>query len=237
MSIFTDQAAAAPAEASDDVQPESAPRGQLDVRVNLLPKVVAERIKERRARRLAVVLVAASMAGVGGLWFISSQEVTAATSEVATATAALTAANAEAARYNDVPRIFAAVEKAQTDLQTAMGKDVRWSYVLNDLSLVTPPGVALQSMTVIGASGDSTAAPGTVGADAAPVAKVTWTGEATGFYGIAAWLDALSKLPTYSNPYFSQSTKDSGSGHVTFTSTADVGPAALSHRFDRKAAQ
>jgi Tfp pilus assembly protein PilN len=226
------------ARASVDVEeiehdPGELARPQTDVRVNLLPKVVAERAKERRALRVGMALVAVSCMAVGAGWYVANSQIADANAQVINAKAAVTVLNQENARYADVPRVFQAVRSAKMELDTAMRSEVRWSYVLNDLSLITPQGVSLVNMTATSLDGTPEAANGTGTASKAdqPVARVTWNGEATAFNGIAAWLDALAKLPTYSNPYFTASTRDASAGKVTFTSTADVTKDALSNRY------
>ena len=42
-------------------------------------------------------------------------------------------------KYADVPKVYAAVDAAEAQLKLAMGHEIRYSFVLNDLSLTIPP--------------------------------------------------------------------------------------------------
>ena len=52
---------------------------------------------------------------------------------------------------------------------------------------------------------------------------------------VATWLEALGRLKTYANPYFSSSTEALIGARpvVNFSSTVDVTPTAQSHRYNK----
>ena len=48
------------------------------------------------------------------------------------------------AKYAEVPKVYAQVDAAEADLELAMGQEIRYSFVLNDLSLTIPSDVWLE---------------------------------------------------------------------------------------------
>ena len=81
--------------------------------VNLLPKTYARRAAVKRAKIFAgiAVVIALLLALLG--WLIATQKESAAQESLDAATAERTLLQAEAARYSDVPKVFAAVADAQ----------------------------------------------------------------------------------------------------------------------------
>ena len=116
--------------------------------VNLLPKTYAQRAAVKRAKIFAgiAVVIALLLALLG--WLIATQKESAAQESLDAATAERTLLQAEAARYSEVPKVFAAVADAQAQLQLAMGNEVRWSFFLNDLALTMPSGVSLDTLAL-----------------------------------------------------------------------------------------
>jgi Tfp pilus assembly protein PilN len=156
---------------------------------------------------------------------------------------------AEALKYSDVPRVFAAVADAQGQLELAMGNEVRWSFFLNDLALTMPSGVSLDTLaltspapgaptmaTAPSSVGASTAAAPTSGAGMPGLGTMTVSAKAFNYNTVANWLDSLAKLPTIADPYvgsISAGTEE-GTKIVTFNSTGNVTQEALSQRYTAK---
>ena len=209
-------------------------------RVNLLPPEVAE---SRRLRKVQTGLaggVALAVVVSGALALAASNQVSAAQDDLDASKAKSTQLNAEAARYADVPRVYAEVSAAEAQLSQAMGREVRWSYFLNDLSLRTPSKVWLTSMSVTETVDSSAAvvAPGTTTAYGDPgIGTVTFAGKGYQHNDVASWLRALGQQKGLANPYFSQSIKEKidSQDSVTFTSQATITEDALSGRYTGKA--
>lgn len=206
-------------------------------RVNLLPPEIAER---RTFRRIQFGLGAAVLASVGvvALLFVSaSQSVTTANEELASETTKNTSLKADAAKFRNVTAVYAAAAAAQSQLTTAMGDEVRYSQLLNDLSLSVPSNVWVKNIA-FSSSAPVAVVPGATGA-AAPAAGIgTFTVTGVGFShdDVAVWLESIAGLKTYSNPYFSNSTEallGLTKKTVNFTSTAQVTPAAYSGRYTK----
>jgi Tfp pilus assembly protein PilN len=146
---------------------------------------------------------------------------------------------AEQAKYAEVPLVYAQVEAGEAQLSQAMGKEVRWSYFLNDLSLRTPTKVWLTGMTVAEQvdAPPVVAAPGTATYGTPGLGTVTFQGKGYRHNDVAAWLRALGNQPGLADPYFTNSTQEKvgTEDSVTFDSQAVITEEALSGRFTDKA--
>ncbi len=207
-------------------------------RVNLLPPEIAEQAAFRKVQLGLGAALALTVVAVGAAYVSATQGVSAAQGDLDTATQQTTSLQAEAAKFRNVTAIYAAADAAQAQLTTAMGDEIRFSQLLNDLSLSVPSNIWISSV------GYTTAAPVAVGAAAATAvgtapAVGAFTVSATGFShdDVAAWLDSIAGLKTYSSPYFSNSTESllGTKPIVTFAATANLTPKAQSGRYTKPA--
>lgn len=212
-------------------------------RVNLLPPEIEQ---ERRFRHVQFGLgagVIGSLGVVAALFIVASGQVGAAQDDLDVSKARTTKLEARAAEYSQVPLVYSQVEAARAQLELAMGKEIRWSFYLNDLSLKTPRNVWLTSMTA-SSNGTSAAAattstvPGLSATYIDPgVASVQFEGYAIKHNDVASWLDSLAKQKGYNQPYFTDSTKEliGTTPVVKFKSQVSVTEDALSKRYIQKA--
>lgn len=249
------QGAAAPEEGSVATAPAPVlQRSAAFPRVNLLPPAIAAEARVRRAKLVLVGGAAIAAALIGGMYVMAQNDVASAQDSLDTAQAQSAQLQAEVATYAEVPKVYAQVSAAQAELVTAMGGEVRWSYLLNDIALTIPKNVSLVTYhgeltppaaapaaapapTTDGSTdATATATPATPTAAAGPLGTVQYTGEATGYKAIASWLDSQAKQVTFSDTYLTAATrKDATDGtpsSVDWTSTANLTDKALSHRFD-----
>lgn len=209
--------------------------------VNLLPHTYAQRAAVHRAKFFAACAIFFAIVLSVLLWLVAWQNAVTAQERLDEATATRAMLQAEAARYADVPKVFQAVDNAEAQMQIAMGNEVRWSFFLNDLALIIPDGVALESMTAtsLAAGATPTVAKGT---QAAPTADSTttgnvgnWTaaGKAFTYNDVARWLDIQSRTPTLANPTVGglARAKEQDRDVITFSSTAGLTSEALSQRY------
>src|SRR5688572_4007945 len=115
--------------------------------VNLLPPEIEQ---ERRFRRTQLGLgagVVAALGVVAVLFLAANSQVSSAQGDLADSKRQTSQLEAKAAEYSQVPLVYSQVEAARAQLELAMGKEIRWSFYLNDLSLKTPRNVWLTSMT------------------------------------------------------------------------------------------
>jgi Tfp pilus assembly protein PilN len=204
-------------------------------RVNLLPPEIAE---TRRFKRIQVGLGAtvAGAIGIVALLYISaSSGVSGAQAKVDAATAQTASLQAETARYSGVTEVYSKAAAAEAMLSTAMGQEVRYSQLLNDLSLSIPSNVWIKNLVFSQEPGT-----GAAGATSTGIGTLTVTGVGFSHDDVAVWLESLADQndgKTYADPYFSNSTETllGTRRTVNFTSTATLTPQALSHRYDHPA--
>jgi Tfp pilus assembly protein PilN len=210
-------------------------------RVNLLPPEIEQ---ERRFRHVQLGLgagVLASLGVVAVMFLAANGQVADAKSELNDSKAKTTRLNAQAAEYSQVPLVYSQVEAARAQLELAMGKEIRWSFYLNDLSLKTPNRVWLTTLSVSSTEAGAPVAPASVAGAASylvpGVGAVSFEGFAMKHNDVAAWLDSLAKQKGYDQPYFTESTEDQigATDVVKFKSQVTVTEDALSKRYVQKA--
>src|SRR5688572_4827914 len=116
--------------------------------VNLLPPEIEQERRFRRTQFALGAVVVASLGVVGVLFLAASNQVSSAQGELADSQRQTTKLQAREAEYSQVPLVYAQVDAAKAQLELAMGKEIRWSFYLNDLSLKIPNSVWLTTMTV-----------------------------------------------------------------------------------------
>jgi Tfp pilus assembly protein PilN len=143
---------------------------------------------------------------------------------------------------------------AKQSLQAAMSSEVLWSNQLDTLRRELPDGVRLTTLTVTpidttasgssssasvqlpsppAGSGQSSASSTTPAAtNAGDIANVQISGVALDNPHVATFLDTLAGMAGWGDVYLTNTaTKDPNNGIVTFSITANITQAALSHRY------
>ncbi len=200
--------------------------------VNLLPPEIAERLRFRQIQYGLGGGLLAAVAVVFLLFVLASNSVGGAQKQVDASQSRNTQLQSESAKYADVTAVYAKAAAAQAMLTQAMGQEVRYSQLLNDLSLSVPDKVWVKNLAFLQAQ------PTPVAGAAVPVGDpglgtVTVTGVGFSHDDVAVWLDSLATQKNYANPDFSSSTEALiGSRKVVnFTSTATITSRALSGRY------
>lgn len=216
-------------------------RGPTAARVNLMPPEVAE---VRRFRRVQYGLGAAVLAAIGVvilLLVLALGSVSSAQQQVDKTQAEQSQLQGRLTRFNGVRQVYTQVAQGDAQLRSALSGEVQLSHYLNDLSLTIPQNVWLTNLSVtLDAGGGTGSAAGAGAAPGAAVARpgigtLTATGSAFAHEDVANWLETLGREKGFADAYLSNSTEAliGQRRTVTFSSTATVTAAALSHRFDR----
>jgi Tfp pilus assembly protein PilN len=208
-------------------------------RVNLMPPEIAEAERFRRLQLAMGGAVLVSAIIVAGLYVQGKSGVTTAQSQLTNAQGQNGVLQSKLTSLNSVEQTQADVQAKQALLQQAMGPEIRWSYMLNDLSFRIPSDVWLTGIqaTETPASGAASGAPATAGAPASDIGTVTFSGVGLKHDDVATWLDSLAKEKGFTQPTFSNSTESAiGSrGVVNFASSVVLDNGALSNRYVQKA--
>jgi Tfp pilus assembly protein PilN len=217
-------------------------------RVNLLPpEILAARSFRKVKARLALVVVVTFLVVAAGVVWAQGQ-VGSAQAALDVTTAQTAALHRQEARYAEVPEVTNALASAETARATALGQDLLWYRLLNDIALAAPANVWLTGVGVTlsgpgspaGSAATSVAAANS-GADAltpAGIGKVTVSGTAVAYPDVAAWLDSIVKVYGLDGSTLQTVTRvvaGTSPAQLQFTSQVVVSDKALSHRFDRKA--
>ena len=209
-------------------------------RVNLLPPEIESARQFKKVQAGLGLGVVAALGIVGALVLAAGAQVSDAQGDLDTQKARGVTLKSDAAKYADVPVVYAQVDAAQAQLTQAMGKEIRWSRFLNDVSILTPGKVWLTKVTVVQKVDETgLAAPAPVGATygSENIGTITVQGKGSTHNDVAAWLKALSGETGLVDPYFTQSTqaKIGTEDSVTFDSQVSITEDLLSHRFTDKA--
>lgn len=203
-------------------------------RVNLLPPEIAAAARFRRFQLAMVGAGVAAVVVVAGLGYNAHQGVSSAQSDLAAQQARATTLKSQLAGLQSVKDVYTQVAAKKAMLAQAMGPEIRWSYVMTDLSLKVPQNVWLTTMTATEQA--TPAAPGSAAATAGTatgIGTVTFAGTAFTHDDVATWLEMLAKERGFTNAYFTNSTKASLGARetVNFSSSVTITPAALSGRY------
>ena len=208
-------------------------------RVNLMPPEVAEAKAMRRVQMALGAAGLASVAVVGALYVSASHSVSAANSDLASAKSQTTQLQGQVAKYKYVTDTINRANAGEAQLTTAMGDEVRYSQLLNDLSLAVPSTVWLKNLAFSSVPPSVTAgAAPTTYAGVAPLGTMTVSGVGFTHDDVALWLDAVAGLDkTYASPYFTNSTEAliGSRKTVNFNANAVVLTTAESGRFKNAA--
>jgi len=177
-------------------------------RVNLLPPEIAEAARLRRLQMLLGLMVLGAFVVVVLAFLMASGQVGGAEDDLADAEAQGQQLESDVAGYAEAPEVTTALTETQTNLATTMTPEIRWSFLLNDLSLVAPRTSRLSSLTAVNTAAAAQLDPVSSTALTVPVTplgapsmgSVTFTGTAVDFDAVAAWLQSLAKQEGLAEP-------------------------------------
>jgi Tfp pilus assembly protein PilN len=211
-------------------------------RVNLMPPEIAAAERFRRLQLAMGSAVVVAAVAVGGLYLHARSGISSAQTQVNSAQAQNSTLTTKLNGLASVKQTFANVQAKQQLLQQAMGGEIRWSYVLNDLSLRIPSNVWLTAMQAsetvpgigLGAASTTTALPGS---PTSSIGTISFSGLGFKHDDVATWLNAMAKERGFSQPIFTGSSETAigSTGVVDFGSTVTITSKALSGRYIQKA--
>jgi Tfp pilus assembly protein PilN len=222
-------------------------------KVNLLPSWVTERRLVRRQRLGVAAGFAFVLLVLVLVWLAQSARADRAERAAASQRAVTDQLAADRARlqpWADLQAEVAAAEKLRADVYA---REVRFSGVLQDISMLMPDNAWLTTLaaTLTEAKPGQAGGAQTGGSQAvlvpgapgfgSPIGSITLSGMALGHVDVGRVIRTLDGAvkrnggSVYQNPYYTSSQEQNQSGQrtVTFTATVDLGPAAYSGRFQR----
>ena len=205
-------------------------------RVNLLPTEIREGARFRNLQAAMGLSVVLALVVVGALAYLGSSDVNDAQGGLSAAQTLGTGLQTKVNTFANVPQQYALVAAADAQLQQALSQEVRYSFILNDLSLRIPAGVWLTSLTVNQSVDTPNAIPGAWGTP--ELATVKAAGTAINLSDVGGWLDSLARSGNYTDPWVGNATSSASpgaTGQWTFDSTVGITSKALSNRYTQKA--
>ena len=194
-----------------------------DRRVSLVPTEIAVLRRERRQVLLTGAGVLAFAAALIGLYALRGQQVNEAQRDAEVAEARTLELQAEVAELRDVEALEADIAAQRRTVTAVLEGDVAWSRLVQEIAAVLPNDVWLTSFS--GSRGDALT-PGTVNVQGMGFDQTS----------TARWILRISNLDSLAGLWVPSSTKaPTGSGRelVTFSSNANLTPAAESDRVSR----
>ncbi|HWH31488.1 MAG TPA: hypothetical protein VNU01_02320 [Egibacteraceae bacterium] len=202
----------------------------MSVKVNLLPREVEERARERRVGLLSLTAVGVWVLLLALLYLQSVMAVNNARDERDAEQAELERLQAQAERLAPYRELARRYDTHNQLLASAMAPQVSWSGVLNDLALVFPANSSLLTLSA------SLGVPeGEVGGEVPLIGSLQFNGYSVERYapGVESVLLALGDAPAFQALYLSSATRGLiGTTQVTnFTGSAELTERVYTGRF------
>lgn len=193
-----------------------------DARVNLLPGDVRERQTAARARVLTGLAIGGVLVVLGGAWFWKNSQIDDARALLDEEQAAVQALQAEVAELNEYATIQAELADADENVATVMGGEIGVAGVLQDLAMVLPSGVELESLSL-------TATPEN---ELITIGQLLINGRTIDRHapGLERVLLELDKVAAFRAPYFGSAAVDNDEA-VTFDVSVQLGTEVLTRRY------
>ncbi|WP_454048524.1 PilN domain-containing protein [Cellulomonas sp. Marseille-Q8402] len=201
--------------------------------VDLLPQEIRDarrlRATQKRLGVLLLVIVLLALAGYAGSLFLAAQ----ARADLAEAQAETQRLQGEQAKYAEVPLTLGQIAEVEGAMQVGTSTEVLWAPYLSALQAVTPAGVTYDSVITDAGSPMAPWAGSASELQLLAVGQITFTARAASLPDTAAWTDALSTVPGFSNPWFTTATLSDEDGAVFFqvSGTVDIVSSAYANRF------
>jgi len=216
-------------------------------RVNLMPPEIAEAARFRQIQLLLGAGVLFAVVVVALLYLNAHSGVSSAKADLQRAQDQQTQLQTKLASLAPVQQTLDQVQAKQALLSEAMGAEVRWSFMLNDLAFRMPSNVWLTDFEVTETAKDTSppTATTTTTLGAAPVTsgpfeigQVHFAGVGFVHDDVAKWLDAMAKVKGYLNPSFStsQASTIASRNVVTFQGDVQMTSELFSNRYNTSAA-
>jgi type IV pilus assembly protein PilM len=197
--------------------------------ISLMPKEFLAAKRQRQQASLGVVAVGAVAALLAVVTGLRTVQVSKAHNQANTALATVASLQAKKATFNDVAAVYSQLQIRQQLYVTAVGHDVDWIGLLNQITAAMPADITITSFAAQRPTVSATAAAAGTTADGTITINATAKG---GHESVANWIRSLATIPGLQNAWVESSTEGAANAAkaVTFNSDAQVTPAAESNR-------
>jgi hypothetical protein len=206
----------------------------MSVRVNLLPREDRAAKAARRTTNLTVLGVALFALLLGGLYLMKLNEIAQAEADQETVQADVSRLQAEVASLEQFRQLADELEARNALLASAMGREISFARVMNDMSLAFPANSSLRSMTLAAADPALVATADTV-AFGETVATVSYEGYSVERFapGVETVILEFDKVRAFFNAFIgTAAVEEIGTTEVTgYQGTVGLDDAALTGRY------
>ncbi|MBV8297285.1 MAG: type IV pilus assembly protein PilM [Acidimicrobiia bacterium] len=205
--------------------PESGQR-----RISVLPVEVAAVRTQRRQMVLASAAVGVLVVLLLLVWLARQTQVSDEKDKASRAEQENASLQQQVNGLQSVTALDAELAQRRSLVTNALADDVAWTRLLQEIATVIPNDVALTGFNgskPASTSGATTPAGGGAGATSS-VGTINVNAQGVDFTSAARWLLRVGDLPSLTGVWLPSSSKAAGPSLVTFTSTADLTPAAKS---------
>lgn len=207
-------------------------------RINLLPPEIAQRRRVRRQRSGLVVLGLAVVGLLVVVWVLRQAQLNREEDRLADAQARVQSLEVKRNALKEFADLEQSVITKEKTLATVMDKDIHWSRILTELSMVIPEESWLLSFNGLAAppATGPAPAPGTP-QPAASLGTLNFSGVTFEFPDVAKWIIRLQGMKSLQNVWVPSAARgEIGTREiVNFTSTADLSTSAASGRYQQGA--
>ncbi len=207
----------------------------MSVKVNLLPRELAADRAARRVTGVTVAVVVLFVALLGLLYMAKLNQIAQAEDERDAVQADVSRLQAEIAQLEQFRQLANEFEARNALLASAMGNEISYARVMNDLSLAFPGTSSLRTMQITAAAAVET--PPTDGVDfGQAVANATYEGYSTERFapGVETVLVEFDKVSTFFNTFLATAAlEEIGTTEVTtFQGSVQLSQDALTRRYE-----
>ena len=200
-------------------------------RFDLLPASYAKKTAERR--RVGIVAVVGLGLALGMLtwWFLLGSQINATKADLATAEARNAQLQTEIAELRKYDELALEVQDKAGNLLLVFQGDVAWPSMLNEVAMVTPGEVWLESLTTSAGLTEGSAPVGTETAeirvgDGTPFGRIQFVGKSTTMTGVGKWMMRLASVKEFQAVWLNSATKtdatESVPEFIDFDSTIEL---------------
>jgi Tfp pilus assembly protein PilN len=208
----------------------------LTIAANLLPVEIVESRRGRKVRRVVLAALLVFTALLLAWYGLATHQTSVARDSLTSTEDAARVLLHKQQDFAEVVSTQAESQSIRTQLSVLLADDLRWSRLLSAVQRAEPPGVQLTGISTAltiqsngpgGAASTKAQLPSTTSEKS--VGTITLTGVGTGKAAVAAYVDALAKVPHLANPMLGGATLQDGAVH--FTVQVDVTASALGGRY------
>jgi hypothetical protein len=197
-----------------------APR-MLSIGVNLLPPEVIESRRGRKVRRIVVIALAGFTALLAAWYGAVSLQGTVARSDLSRAENDVVRMQRQQRDFDGLVRTQQQSKTINGQLSALLAKNVDWARLLTALQQAAPNGIQLLGVSSTLTAADKKPANGGAAAQLPSttaekvIGTLTLTGDGSGKPAVAAYVDALAKVPGVANALLGEVTPQDGRMHFS----------------------